>query len=174
MNVIEALHAVRAVGGTVSVDGGSLLVDAPANLPPNVWEALEAHKTVLVDLLAPIVTYAAVSAQEEREAIQEEAQAPADALSFAPPQAARRCRLVRDTTGIDPNRGRVTFPAGLAGVVIAGLDEIEDPFQRIHSRYLVQEERAAGREPIIVLIDGRPRVLDASSVLIIEGEHAHG
>jgi hypothetical protein len=154
----------------VSVSGGSLVVDAPPELPAVVWDALAAHKATLLDLLAPVVTYADLAAQEEREAIQAESEAPADAVTFAPPRPSRRCRLLRDTPGIDPNRGKVTFPAGLAGVVIGDLEEIEDPFQRIHARFLLETELAAGRRSTVALLDGRPRVLDATSVEVLPEE----
>lgn len=170
MNVVETIQAVRSAGGSVSVSGGSLIVDAPPELPAIVWDALAIHKTTLIDLLAPAVTYADLAAQEEREAIQAEAEATADAVAFGPPRAARRCRLLRDAPGIDPHRGKVTFPAGLTGIVIDDLEEIEDPFQRIHARFLLETEHAAGRRPIVALLDGRPRVVEAASVEVLPEE----
>lgn len=170
MNVVETIQAVRSAGGSVSVIGGSVIVDAPPDLPTVVWEAIAAHKATLLDLLAPSITYADLASQEEREAIQAEAQAPADAITFDPPRLARRCRLVSDAPGIDPHRGKVTFPAGLTGSVIDDLDEIEDSFRRIHVRHLILIERYAGRDPIVVLLDGQPRVLEAATVEVLPEE----
>ena len=170
MNAIEALHAVRLVGGSVEANGSLLTVHAPADLSPLVWDAIAANKAVLLDLLAPRLTYTGLVAQEEREAIQAETEAPTDAVAFCPPRPARRCRLVRDTPGFDPHRGKVTFPAGLAGFVIDDLDEIEEPFQRIHTRFLLQLEHEAGRSPIIAFLDGRPRVVDAASLEVLPEE----
>ena len=170
MNVVETIQAVRAAGGSVTVNAGALIVDAPPDLPVAVWSVLAAHKATLVDLLAPRITYADLAAQEEREAIQAEAEATADAVAFGPPRAARRCRLLRDAPGIDPHRGKVTFPAGLTGIVIDDLEEIEDPFQRIHARFLLETEHAAGRRPIVALLDGRPRVVEAASVEVLPEE----
>jgi hypothetical protein len=170
VNVVETIQAVRSAGGSVTVSAGALIVDAPPELSPAVWDALATHKATLLELLAPVVTYADLAAQEEREAIQAEAEAPAEAVAFGPPRPARRCRLIRDTPGIDPHRGKVTFPAGLDGIVIDDLDEIEEPFQQIHTRFLLQLEHGAGRRPIVALIDGRPRVLDAASVEVLPEE----
>jgi hypothetical protein len=167
VNVVETIQAVRAAGGSVTVDGGALIVDAPPDLPVAVWDALTSHKATLIDLLAPRITYADLAAQEEREAIQAEDEAPADAVAFDRPRPARRGRLLRDALGIDPHRGRVTFPAGLTGEIVEDLDDIGDPFQRIHVRFLAQGERAAGRQPLIIFLDGRPRVLEADAVHIL-------
>ena len=170
MNVVECIHAVRAAGGSVTVNAGALIVDAPPSLPGAVWDALTAHKATLLELLTPTVTYADLASQEEREAIQTEDEAPADAVDFDRPRPARRGRLLRDAPGIDPHRGRVTFPAGLTGAIVDDLEDIDDPLQRIHVRFLLQEERAAGRHPLIIFLDGRPRVLEASAVLVLDGE----
>lgn len=171
MNVVETIQAVRAVGGSVGVHAGALIVDAPPDLPAPVWEALATHKATLLDLLAPRTTYSELAAQEEREAIQAESDpVPADALTFDRPRPARRCRLVRDTLARDPHGGFVTFPAGLEGAVADDLGDVGDPFQRIHARYLSRLERDAGRDPIVIFLDGRARVVEASSVLITEGD----
>ncbi len=171
MNVVETIAAVRAAGGSVSVHAGALIVDAPPDLPAPVWDALAAHKATLIDLLAPAVAYGQLAAHEEREAIQAEPPAQADAVAFARPRAARRCRLVRDTPWECPDLGRVTFPAGLEGVVIEGPTEIENPIDRLALSWLLTADRAAGKATLAVLIDGRPRVLEAASVLILnEGD----
>jgi len=171
VNVVETIQAVRAAGGSVAVNAGALIVDAPPGLPAAVWDALAAHKATLLELLAPRITYADLAAQEEREAIQAEDKAPADAVAFERPRPARRGRLLRAAPGIDPHRGRVTFPAGLAGAIVDDIDDIDDPLQRIHVRFLLQEERAAGRHPLIIFLDGRPRVLEADAVHILnEGD----
>ena len=170
MNVVETIQAVRSAGGSVSVNGGSVIVDAPPSLPDAVWDSLATHKATLLDLLAPSVTYAELAAQEEREAIQAEAQAPAGTITFDQPRPARRCRLHRDAPGFDPHRGKVTFPAGLYGAVIDDLDEIEDPLRRTHVRHLLYVERSAGRAPIVLLIDGQPRVFEAASVEVLPEE----
>lgn len=173
MNVVETIAAVRAAGGSVTVNAGALIVDAPPSLPGAVWDALTAHKATLLELLTPTVTYADLASQEEREAIQTEDESPADAVAFDRPRPARRGRLLRDAPGIDPHRGRVTFPAGLTGAIVDDIEDIDDPLQRIHARFLLQEERAAGRHPLIIFLDGRPRVLEADAVHIVnEGESA--
>lgn len=172
MNVVETIAAVRAAGGSVSVHAGALIVDAPPDLPTGLWDALAAHKATLIDLLAPVVTYGELAAHEEREAIQAEAKAPADAVAFARPGAARRCRLVRDTPWVCPDLGRVTFPAGLEGVVVEDPNEIDNPIDRLALSWLLAADRAAGKATLAILIDGRPRVLEAPSVLILnEGDH---
>lgn len=165
MNVVETIQAVRASGGSVTVNAGALIVDAPPGLPDAVWDALATHKATLLELLAPAVAYADVVAQEEREAIQAEPQAPADAVAFDLPRPARRCRLVRDTPCLDPHRGLITFPAGLEGSLVADLGEIGDPLQRIAIEWQSEVSRAAGRHPVVVLIDGRGRVVDSSCIL---------
>lgn len=171
MNVVETIAAVRAAGGTLSVYAGALIVDAPPDLPTGLWDALATHKATLIDLLAPAVTYGQLAAHEEREAVQAEAQAPADAVAFARPGAARRCRLVRDTPWECPHLGRVTFPAGLEGIVVEDPNEIDDPIDRLALSWLLAADRADGKATLAVLIDGRPRVLEAASVLILnEGE----
>ena len=174
MNVVETIQAVRAAGGAVSVDAGALIVEAPPNLPVAVWDALTLHKAALVDLLTPTVTYAELASHEEREAIQAEAQAPADAVSLKRPRAVRRCRLIRDTPWQSPSLGSVTFPAGLEGYVVDDPNEIADPFERLALSWILQADRAAGKATIPVLLDGRARVLEASSILAIpEGEPSH-
>lgn len=167
MNVVECIAAVRSAGGSVSVRGGSVIVDAPPALPPAVWDALAAHKATILELLAPAVPYAVLAAQEEREAIQAEAQAPAGAVAFGRPRAVRRCRLLRDTPWDCPDLGRVTFPAGLEGSVVDDPDEIANPFERLALPWILQADKAAGKETIPILIDGRVRVLDAASVLVL-------
>ena len=92
MNVVETIQAVRNAGGSVGVHAGALVVDAPPDLPVPVWDALATHKAVLLELLAPSVTYDDLSAHEEREAIQADPQAQAKTLAFGRPAPARRCR----------------------------------------------------------------------------------
>jgi hypothetical protein len=170
VNVVETIQAVRSAGGSVSVSGGSVIVDAPPTMPAAVWEALSTHKATLLDLLAPSVTYAELAAHEEREAIQAEAQAPADAVAFDRPRAARRCRLLRDTPWGSPDLGRVTFPAGLVGAIVDDLNEIDAPVDRLALSWLLAADRAAGKATLPVLIDGRPRVLEAASVEVLPEE----
>lgn len=170
MNVVETIQALRSAGGSVSVNAGALIVDAPPGLPVAVWDALAAHKATLLELLAPSVTYAHLAAHEEREAIQAEAEAPADAIAFDLPRPARRCRLVRDAQARDPHRGLVMIPAGVEGYVV-GMDEIGDGLTRINLDWNMGLARRDGLDPVLVNIDGRPRVLEASAVLILdEGE----
>lgn len=170
MNVVETIQALRSAGGSVSVYAGALIVDAPPGLPVAVWDALAAHKATLLELLAPSVTYAHLAAHEEREAIQAEPQAPADAIAFLRARAARRCRLVRDTPWDCPDLGRVTFPAGLEGEIIDDPREITDPFARTALAWVLLADRAAGKATLPVLIDGRPRVLEAASVEVLPEE----
>lgn len=172
MNVVETIQAVRSAGGSVSVIGGSVIVDAPPDLPAVVWESLAAHKATLLDLLAPSRTYADLAAQEEREAIQAEDQAPVDAIAFDLPRPARRCRVVSDTQSRDPNHGLVMIPAGLEGWIV-DLDEIGDGLTRINLDWNMGLARRDGHEPVIVNLDGRPRVLDASVVLILDEGAPH-
>lgn len=167
MNVVEVIHALRSAGGSVSVNAGALIVDAPPGLPMAVWDALAAHKAMLLELLAPSVTYADLAAQEEREAIQAEAEAPADAIAFDLPRPARRCRLVRDAQARDPHRGLVTLPAGIGGYVV-GIEEIGDGLTRVNLDWNVGLARRDGLDPLIVNVDGRPRVLEASAVLVLD------
>ncbi len=171
MNVVETIQALRSAGGSVSVNAGALIVDAPPGLPVAVWDALAAHKATLLELLAPSVTYAHLAAQEEREAIQAEAEpAPADAIAFDLPRPARRCRLVRDAQARDPHRGLVTIPAGIEGYLV-GMDEIGDGLTRINLDWNMGLARRDGLDPVIVNVDCRPRVFEASAVLILnEGE----
>jgi hypothetical protein len=168
VNVVEAITALRAAGGSVTVNAGALIVDAPPDLSAAVWDALAIHKATLVDLLAPRITYADLTAQEEREAIQAEAEAPVAAVAFDLPRPARRCRLVRDAEARDPHRGLVTMPAGIEGWIV-GIDEIGDGLSRINLDWNASLARRDGHDPVVVLIDGRPRVLDAS-VLATEGD----
>jgi hypothetical protein len=172
MNVVEAITALRAAGGAATVNAGSLVVDAPPGLPAAVWDALAIHKATLVDLLTPTTTYAELARHEEREAIQAESEAPADAATFALPRPGRRCRLVREAEARDPHRGLVTMPAGIEGWIV-DLDEIGDGLARINLDWNMSLARRDGHDPVIVLIDGRPRVLDESCVLILnEGDRA--
>jgi hypothetical protein len=166
MNVVETIQAVRSAGGTIAVDAECLSVDSPAELPDAVWDALRLHKTVLLELLTPRVTYSELARHEEREAIQAESLAPADAVTYGRPLVARRCRLVRDTPWQSPTLGSVTFPAGLEGNVIDDLDTIEDLIERLAVGWILDADRRAGRGTIAVIIDGRPRVLDKSAVSI--------
>jgi hypothetical protein len=168
VNVVETITAVRAAGGSVTVSAGALIVDAPPGLPVAVWDALTLHKATLVDLLTPAATYADLARDEEREAIQAQAQAPADAVAFDQPRPARRCRLVRDTPWVCPDLGRFTFPAGLEGTVVGDPNEIENPIDRLALSWVLMADRAAGKATVAVLIDGRPRVLEAASVLILD------
>jgi hypothetical protein len=170
VNVVETIQAVRSAGGSVTAAAGSLIVDAPPELPMAVWDALAAHKPVLLELLAPTVTYADLAAQEEREAIQAEAQAPVEAISFDRPRPARRCRLLRDTPWDSPV-GRIAFPAGLEAVVVDDPNDVENPVDRLALAWVLAANRAAGKATLPILLDGRPRVLEASAVLILnEGE----
>ena len=167
MNVVETITALRAAGGSVSVNAGALIVDAPPGLPVAVWDALTLHKATLVDLLTPTATYADLARHEEREAIQ--AEAPADVVTFGRPRPARRCRLLRDTPWDSPSLGRVTFPAGIEGVVVEDPNEIEDPLERLALSWILRADRAAGKATLPILIDGRPRVLEAASIHVFEG-----
>ena len=167
MNVVETITALRAAGGSVSVNAGALIVDAPPGLPVAVWDALTLHKATLVDLLTPTATYADLARHEEREAIQ--AEAPADAVTFGRPRPARRCRLLRDTPWDSPSLGRVTFPAGIEGVVVEDPNEIEDPLERLALSWILRADRAAGKATLPILIDGRPRVLEAAAIHVFEG-----
>jgi len=167
VNVVETITALRAAGGSVSVNAGALIVDAPPDLPVAVWDALTLHKATLVDLLTPPATYADLARHEEREAIQ--AKAPADAVTFGRPRPTRRCRLLRDTPWDSPSLGRVTFPAGIEGVVVEDPNEIEDPLERLALSWILRADRAAGKATLPVLIDGRPRVLEAASIHVFEG-----
>ncbi len=167
MNVVETITALRAAGGSVSVNAGALIVDAPPDLPVAVWDALTLHKATLVDLLTPTATYADLARHEEREAIQ--AEAPADAVTFGRPRPARRCRLLRDTPWDSPSLGRVTFPAGIEGVVVEDPNEIEDPLERLALSWILRADRAAGKATLPILIDGRPRVLEAAAIHVFEG-----
>jgi hypothetical protein len=172
VNVVETIQAVRSAGGSVTVSAGALIVDAPPDLPGLVWDALATHKATLLDLLAPRTTYADLAAQEEREAIQAEAQAPPEAVAFDLPRPARRCRLIRDTQCHDPHRGVVTLPAGLEGFV-AGDEEIGEAFHRIAVRWHLEVARDAGRSPVVVLIDGRGRVVDETDIQFLnEGDQS--
>jgi hypothetical protein len=168
MNAIEALLAVRAAGGSVAANGTALTVTVPADLPVPVWDALTAHKAILLDLLTPRVTYAELAAHEEREAIQAEAEAPAAVVAFDLPRPARRCRLIHDAEARDPHRGLVTMPAGIEGWIV-DIDEIGDGLSRINLDWNVSLARRDGHDPVVVLIDGRARVLDTSA-LAIEGD----
>jgi hypothetical protein len=170
MNVVETITAVRAAGGSVAVSAGALIVDAPPGLPVAVWDALTLHKATLVDLLTPTATYADLARDEEREAIRAEAQVPADAVAFGRPRIARRCRLVRDTPWVCPRLGSVTFPAGLEGTIVDDPNEIENPIDRLALSWVLMADRAAGKATVAVLIDGRPRVLEAAAILILDGE----
>jgi len=167
VNVVETITALRAAGGSVSVNAGALIVDAPPGLPVAVWDALTLHKATLVDLLTPTATYADLARHEEREAIQ--AEAPADAVTFGRPRPARRCRLLRDTPWDSPSLGRVTFPAGIEGVVVEDPNEIEDPLERLALSWILRADRAAGKATLPILIDGRPRVLEAAAIHVFEG-----
>jgi hypothetical protein len=167
VNVVETITALRAAGGSVSVNAGALIVDAPPDLPVAVWDALTLHKATLVDLLTPTATYADLARHEEREAIQ--AEAPADAVTFGRPRPARRCRLLRDTPWDSPSLGRVTFPAGIEGVVVEDPNEIEDPLERLALSWILRADRAAGKATLPILIDGRPRVLEAAAIHVFEG-----
>lgn len=168
MNVVETITALRAAGGSVTASVGALIVDAPPGLPGAVWDALTLHKATLVDLLTPTATYADLARHEEREAIQAEAQATADAVTFGRPRPARRCRLVRDTPWVCPHLGRVTFPAGLEGTAVEDPNEIKNPIDRLALSWILTADRAAGKATVAVLIHGRPRVLEAASVLILD------
>lgn len=169
MNVVEVIQAVRSAGGSVTAAAGSLIVDAPPELPAVVWDALAFHKATLIELLAPAVTYADSSADEEREAIQAEPQAQAEAVAFDLPRPAPRCRLVRDVRARDPRHGFVTIPAGVEGWIV-GIDEIGDGLERINLDWNMSLSRRDGLDPVLVSIDGRARVLDRSSVVTEEGE----
>lgn len=174
MNVVETIAAVRAAGGSVSVSAGALFVDAPPDLPATLWDALATHKATLLDLLAPHATYPQLALHEEREAIQAEPEATADAVAFGPPSPARRCRLIRDTPWQSPDLGLVTFPAGLEGTIIEDIPgEIADPIDRLAVSWILQADHAAGRQTIPVLIDGRARVLEAASLLILSKGDEH-
>ena len=96
---------------------------------------------------------------------------PADAVAFDLPRPGRRCRLICDAEVRDPHRGIVTMPTGLEGWIV-DLEEIGDGLARINLDWNMSLERRDGHAPIIVLIDGRPRVLDTAAVLILnEGDH---
>jgi hypothetical protein len=163
VNVVETIQAVRSAGGSVTVSAGTLIVDAPPDLPVAVWDALAMHKAVLVDLLTPRVPYVEAARLDERDAIQ--AEAAGEPVAFDLPRPAARCRLVRDAQARDHRHGFVTIPAGIEGWVV-GLDEIGDRFERIHLGWHIDCDRGAGREPVLVSIDGRARVLDSSHLAI--------
>jgi hypothetical protein len=168
VNVVETITALRAAGGSVSVNAGALIVDAPPDLPVAVWDALALHKATLVDLLTPTATYADLARHEEREAIQAEAEAPADAVAFGLPRPGRRCRLIREAEARDPHRGLVAMPAGIEGWIV-DIDEIGDRLARINLDWNISLARRDGHDPVIVLIDGRPRVLEAAAIHVFQG-----
>jgi len=51
MNIVDTLAAVSSHGGSVTVTDSRLRLTAPTPLPPNVIEAVKAHKTALVEHL---------------------------------------------------------------------------------------------------------------------------
>jgi hypothetical protein len=51
MSAAEALHAARAAGITVALDGETLLLEATAEPPQAVLDALSRHKLAILDLL---------------------------------------------------------------------------------------------------------------------------
>jgi hypothetical protein len=53
MSAAEALKAARAVGISIKVDGGDLILQASAAPPPAVLDHLSRHKAVIVTLLRP-------------------------------------------------------------------------------------------------------------------------
>lgn len=53
MSAAEALRAACAAGITVTLDGGGLLLEATAEPPQAVLEALSRHKLAILDLLRP-------------------------------------------------------------------------------------------------------------------------
>jgi hypothetical protein len=53
MSAAKALHAARAVGITVTLDGEGLLLEATAEPPQAVLDALSRHKLAILDLLRP-------------------------------------------------------------------------------------------------------------------------
>jgi hypothetical protein len=53
MNVAEALHAARAAGITLALDGEAILLEAAAEPPQAILDALAGHKREILDLLRP-------------------------------------------------------------------------------------------------------------------------
>lgn len=53
MTVLEVIAAVRSAGGTFSIAGGRLAVDAPADLPETVWQAVADNRSDILRLLSP-------------------------------------------------------------------------------------------------------------------------
>ena len=169
MNILEVIGAVRLAGGTLATIGGDLLVESPCELEPMLLEEIVAHKPELLRLLRPSATYADLSAHEERDAIVSESVS--QDVSFEPPSRCGRCRLVTDTPWQSPLLGAVTFPAGLEGLVVGDLeDEIADPIDRLAVRWILEADRRAGKNTIAMLIDGKPRVLDAAAVQFVDEE----
>jgi hypothetical protein len=53
MSAVEALRAAQAAGITVTLDGEGLLLEAVAEPPRSVLDALARHKRAILDLLQP-------------------------------------------------------------------------------------------------------------------------
>jgi hypothetical protein len=53
MSAAEALSAAHSAGIRITIDGGDLVLDAPAPPPPAVIDLLARHKTAIVKLLHP-------------------------------------------------------------------------------------------------------------------------
>ena len=51
MSAFHAIHAARAAGAKLSVDGPSLVVEAENRPPPQVFDMLRAHKPEILELL---------------------------------------------------------------------------------------------------------------------------
>jgi hypothetical protein len=54
MNAAEALHAARAAGINVGIDGDDLVLEAAAPPPPSVIDALSHYKVDIIALLRPM------------------------------------------------------------------------------------------------------------------------
>ena len=53
MSAAEALIAARSAGIRIQIDGGDLMLDAPAPPPADVLDLLKRHKAAIVSLLRP-------------------------------------------------------------------------------------------------------------------------
>ncbi len=53
MNATQALKAARAAGVSIRIEGGDLVLEAPAHPSPAILEALSSHKADVLALLRP-------------------------------------------------------------------------------------------------------------------------
>jgi hypothetical protein len=175
MSPLEVLTKLRTAGGSIVVEGGDLKVSAPLGiLDERDRSVLAEHKTRLVELLSPTVSVSQTPATPEKQVSDTDTgDTERDAIrwveGFNPPEIP--IETVEDGSWHEPVRGSFVIPSGARGRLVTDLDRelANDPYEHREIERTLWREKRAGRNAVVVHLDGRVRIVDRSEIRLAPG-----